>query len=318
MSAGTGGETRRRKVIITCAVTGSIHTPTMSPYLPVTPDEIADASVAAAKAGAAIIHLHARQPSDGRPSADPEHFREFMTKISAACDAVLNVSTGGSSLMTLDTRLAPARALKPEMCSLNMGSMNFGIFPMLEKFPNWRHDWEPALLEATKRTVFQNTFNDIETILEDVGREGGAKFEFECYDIGQIELLGFYLKRGLVEPPLYVQFVLGVLGGAGASVENLVHMKATADRLLGDAYQFSVLAAGGRQMGVATAGAIMGGNVRVGLEDNLTIAPGVLARSNAEQVAKMRRILDELGLDVATADEARAMLKLKGRNAVGF
>lgn len=308
----------RRKVIITCAVTGSIHTPTMSPHLPITPDEIAEASIAAARAGAAIIHLHARQPADGRPSADAQLFRAFMTRINDACDAVLNISTGGSSLMSLDTRLAPARALKPEMCSLNMGSMNFGIFPMLEKFTDWKHEWEPALLAATKKTVFQNTFDDIETILADVGKGGGAKFEFECYDVGQVELLAFYLRRGLVEPPLYVQFVLGVLGGAGASVENLVHLKGTADRLLGDAYQFSVLAAGGKQMGIATAGAIMGGNVRVGLEDNLTIAPGVLAKSNAEQVAKMRRILDELGLDVATADDARAMLKLKGRAAVAI
>jgi len=312
------GEAKRRKVIITCAVTGSIHTPTMSPHLPVTPEEIAEASVAAAKEGAAIIHLHARWPEDGRPSAEPDHFRAFMTRIAAESDAVLNVSTGGSSLMTLDARLVPARAMKPEMCSLNMGSMNFGIFPMLEKYPNWRHDWEPALLEATKRTVFQNTFENIETILAEIGKRDGAKFEFECYDIGQIELLAFYLKRGLVEPPLYVQFVLGVLGGAGASVENLVHMKATADRLLGDAYQFSVLAAGGKQMAIATTGAILGGNVRVGLEDNLTISPGVLAKSNAEQVAKMRRILTELGLDVATPDEARRALKLKGAKAVGF
>lgn len=312
------GDAKRRKVIITCAVTGSIHTPTMSPYLPVTPEEIAEASIAAAREGAAIVHLHARFPDDGRPSAEPEHFRAFMTRIAAECDAVLNVSTGGSSLMTLDARLAPARAMKPEMCSLNMGSMNFGIFPMLEKYPNWRHDWEPALLAATKRTVFQNTFENIEAILSEIGKGDGAKFEFECYDVGQIELLGFYLKRGLVEPPLYVQFVLGVLGGAGASVENLVHMKGTADRLLGDAYQFSVLAAGGRQMAIATTGAILGGNVRVGLEDNLTIGPGALAKSNAEQVAKIRRILNELGLDVATPDEARRMLKTKGKKAVGF
>ncbi len=315
MAASEGA---RRKVIITCAVTGSVHTPTMSPYLPVTPDEIADASIAAAKAGAAVIHLHARHPDSGRPSADLAHFRAFMSKIASECDAVLNVSTGGSSLMSLDDRLAPARAMKPEVCSLNMGSMNFGIFPMLEKFPNWRHDWEPALLEATRRTVFQNTFENIETILAEIGARDGAKFEFECYDVGQVELLGFYLKRELVKPPLFVQFVLGVLGGAGASVENLVHMKGVADRVLGDAYQFSVLAAGGKQMAIATTGAILGGNVRVGLEDNLTIAPGVLAQSNAEQVAKVRRILDELGLDIATADEARAMLKTKGRAAVGF
>ena len=308
----------RRNVIITCAVTGSIHTPTMSPHLPLSPAEIAEASIGAAEAGAAIIHLHARDPESGAPSADPEHFRAFLEPIKRATDAVINISTGGSSVMSLDTRLAPARALRPEMCSLNMGSMNFGTFPMLEKYDRWKHNWEPALLNATRKTVFQNTFDDIETILEDVGERGGARFEFECYDVGQIETLGFYLKQGRVKPPLYVQFVLGVLGGAGATVENLVHMKATADRVLGDAYDFSVLAAGGKQIAMATTGAIMGGNVRVGLEDNLTIAPGVLAKSNAEQVMKIRRIVEELGLGVATPGEARARLALKGAAKIGF
>jgi uncharacterized protein (DUF849 family) len=311
-------EKSRRGVIITCAVTGSIHTPTMTPYLPVTAEEIADASIGAAEEGAAIIHLHARDPETGAPSADPEHFRSFIEPISRATDAVLNISTGGSSVMSLDTRLAPARRLRPEMCSLNMGSMNFGTFPMLDKYQSWKHNWEPALLEATRRTVFKNTFEDIEAILEDIGEAGGARFEFECYDVGQIETLGYYLKRGLVRPPLYVQFVLGVLGGAGASVENLVHMKGVADRVLGDAYEFSVLAAGGKQIAIAAAGAILGGNVRVGIEDNITIAPGVLATSNAEQVAKIRRIVEELGLAVATPAEARARLALKGADKTEF
>jgi len=314
---GQGGGAGRPPVIVTCAVTGSIHTPTMSPYLPLTPAQIAEASIAAAQAGAAIIHLHARDPASGAPSADPDVFRAFLEPIAAATDAVLNLSTGGSSLMDLDTRLAPARRLRPEMCSLNMGSMNFGIFPLLDKYSDWQHDWEPRLLEATRRTIFRNTFEDIETILEELGG-AGARFEFECYDVGQIETLGFYLRRGLIRAPLYVQFVLGVLGGAGASVENLVHMKAVADRVLGDAYEFSVLAAGARQMPLATAGAILGGNVRVGLEDSLTVPPGVLARSNAEQVARIRRILEELGLQVATPAQARERLQLKGAAHVGF
>lgn len=316
--AAARAEKGRRSVIITCAVTGSIHTPTMTPHLPVTAEEIAEASIGAAEAGAAIIHLHARDPESGAPSADPEHFRAFIEPISKASDAILNISTGGSSVMSLETRLAPARRLRPEMCSLNMGSMNFGTFPMLDKYADWKHNWEPALLEATRRTVFKNTFEDIEAILEEIGEGGGARFEFECYDVGQIETLGYYLKRGVVRAPLYVQFVLGVLGGAGASLENLVHMKGVADRVLGDAYEFSVLAAGGRQIAIAAAGAILGGNVRVGLEDNITIAPGVLATSNAEQVAKIRRIVEELGLSVATPAEARARLALKGADRTGF
>jgi uncharacterized protein (DUF849 family) len=307
-----------RKVIITCAVTGSIHTPTMSQYLPVTPEEIAAASITAAEAGAAIIHLHARNPENGYPSARLEDFMGFLPAIKSACDAVVNISTGGSSLMTLDQRLAPARGTKPEMCSLNMGSMNFGIFPLKTRYRNWRYDWEPELLEATRKTIFQNTFDDIESIIEELGNRHGARFEFECYDVGHIETLAYYLKKGLVKPPLYVQFVLGVLGGAGASPENLLHMKSTADRLLGDAYLFSGLGAGGAQIPLATMAAILGGNVRVGLEDSLTIGKGELARSNAEQVAKIRRILEELGLEIATAKEARHMLHLKGADNTGF
>ncbi len=307
-----------RKVIITCAVTGSIHTPTMSPYLPVTPAEIAEASIAAAQAGAAIIHLHARDPETGFPSADAAHFMEFLPEIKVHCDAVLNISTGGSSVMSLDERLAPARAANPEMCSLNMGSMNFGIFPLKDHYSDWQHEWEPRLLDATRGTIFRNTFDDIELILSDLGDAGGARFEFECYDIGHIETLAYYLHKGLVRPPLYVQFVLGVLGGIGASPENLLAMKTTADRLLGAAYEFSVLGAGGMQMRLATMGAVLGGNVRVGLEDSLTIAPGTLAKSNAEQVTKICRILEELSLEIATADEAREILALKGSDLVAF
>jgi len=307
-----------RKVIITCAVTGSIHTPTMSPYLPVTPEEIAESSIQAARAGAAIIHLHARDPETGYPSANPDHFMAFLPRIKTECDAVINISTGGSSLMSLDERLAPARLARPEMCSLNMGTMNFGIFPLQERYSGWKHAWEPKLLDATRRVPFRNTFEDIETILDDLGRDRGARFEFECYDLGQVETLAFYLRKGRVEPPLYVQFVLGVLGGVGASPDNLMAMKACADRLLGDQYEFSVLATGAMQMRLATMGAVLGGNVRVGLEDSLSIAPRELARSNAEQVSKIRLILETLNLEIATADEARLRLQTKGRDQQGF
>ena len=307
-----------RKVIITCAVTGSIHTPTMSPWLPVTPEEIAESSIEAAKAGAAIIHLHARDPESGRPSASTEHFMEFLPLIKSGCDAVVNISTGGSSLMSLDERLAPARLAQPEMCSLNMGTMNFGIFPLKERYSDWKHPWEPELLEATRHTPFRNSFQDIETILEDLGQKAGVRFEFECYDLGQIETLAYYLKKGLVQPPLYVQFVFGVLGGVGASPDNLFAMKTAADRLLGDQYEFSILAAGAMQMRLATMGAIMGGNVRVGLEDSLTIGPHELARSNAQQVEKIRRVLETLNLEIATADEARERLQTKGKIQQNF
>ena len=307
-----------RKVIVTCAVTGSIHTPTMSEHLPITPQEIADASVAAAEAGAAIVHLHARDPETGFPSADPDHFEPFLKSIKARSDVVLNISTGGSSVMSLDTRLAPSRVFEPEMCSLNMGSMNFGTFPLAERYSGWKHNWEPELLAKTRETIFKNSFADIETILDDLGEKRGARFEFECYDIGHVETLAFYLRQGRVKPPLYVQFVLGVLGGAGATVENLVHLKNRADQLLGDAYRFSVLGAGAKQLPIATVGAVLGGNVRVGLEDSLIMAGGDLARSNAEQVRAIRTILEQLGLAVATPDEAREILALKGGAAVAF
>lgn len=306
------------KVIITCAVTGSIHTPTMSPHLPITPEEITAQAVAAARAGAAILHLHARNPKTGQPTADPDVFMQFLPRIKEQCDAVINITTGGSSLMTLEERLAAPLKAQPEMASLNMGSMNFGLFPMKERYSEWKFDWEPKLLDATKEVVFKNTFADIETIFDLLGNQHGTRFEFECYDVGQIQTLAFYLKEGLINKPVFVQFVLGVLGGIDAHPENLMHMKATADRLLGDNYQFSVLSAGRMQIPLATIGAILGGNVRVGLEDSLLIGRGKLATNNAEQVTKIRTILEELGYEIASPAEARQMLRLKGANQVNF
>ncbi|TCK31132.1 uncharacterized protein (DUF849 family) [Ancylobacter aquaticus] len=300
-----------RPVILTCAVTGSIHTPSMSPYLPVTPEEIADQAIEAAEAGAAILHLHARDPATGMPSAEPALFRDIVERIRARSNAVLNLSTGGSSRMTLDHRLAAARLIEPEMCSLNMGSMNFGLFPLADRY-EWRHDWERGFLEATRSVIFRNSFEDIETILTDLGAERGARFELECYDVGHLQTVAFYLRQGLLQPPVFLQFVLGVLGGIDAAPEQLLHMKATADRLIGADYHFSVLAAGRQQMPLGTMGFILGGNVRVGLEDNLAIARGQLATSNAEQVRKMRRIVEELGYRLATPDEVRERLALKG------
>lgn len=305
----------QRPVIITCAVTGSIHTPTMSPHLPITPAQIADQAVEAAQAGAAILHLHARDPETGMPSADPALFADIVARIRSRSDAVLNLSTGGSSRMTLDERLAAARQIQPEMCSLNMGSMNFGLFPLLERYGDWKHDWEPGFLEATRSVIFKNSFADIEAILSDLGESGGARFELECYDVGHLQTLAVYRDKGLLKAPLFLQFVLGVLGGIDAAPEQLMHMKATADRLLGTDYEFSVLAAGRHQMPLGTMGVILGGHVRVGLEDNLTIGRGKLATSNAEQVRKIRRIIEELGHRRATPDEARALLALKGDRA---
>lgn len=306
------------KVIITCAVTGSIHTPTMSPHLPITPQEIADQAVAAAEAGASILHLHARDPATGQPTADPAVFMQFLPEIKRRCDAVINITTGGSSLMTLEQRLAAPILAEPEMASLNMGSMNFGLFPMKKRHDQWRFEWEPKLLDATREVVFQNTFANIEQIFKALGDGCGTRFEFECYDVGHIQTLAFYLREGLIKKPLFVQFVLGVLGGIDASPESLMHMKATADRLLGGDYQFSVLSAGRMQISLATLGAILGGNVRVGLEDSLLIAKNTLASSNAEQVQKIRRIVEELGHEIATPAEARAMLHLKGADRVAF
>ena len=307
----------RKKVVITCAVTGSVHTPTMSPYLPVTPDRIAAEAIAAAEAGASILHLHARDPRNGRPTADPDVFMQFLPRIKQATDAVINITTGGSSLMTLDQRLAAPLRAEPEMCSLNMGSMNFALFPMLDKPREWQHEWEPQLLEATRDTIFKNTFADMETVLEKLGQGCGTRVEFECYDVGHLYSLAHFLERGLVSGPLFIQFVFGILGGIGADPENLTHMKRIADKLFGQDYEFSVLAAGRHQMPMLSIAAAMGGNVRVGLEDSLHDGRA-LAKSNADQVRRIRSILDGLSLEVATPAEAREMLALKGGDKVAF
>ena len=306
------------KIIISCAITGSIHTPSMSPYLPVTPDAIAEQAIGAAQAGAAILHLHARDPADGRPSADPAHFRAFLPRIKAGCDAVINLSTGGSAVMTLDQRLAGPLAAAPEMASLNMGTMNFALYPMLGKDRDWLHDWEEPFLRNSDDLVFRNTPRDIAGILQRLGAERGARFEFECYDVGHLYMLAHLRDRGMVQAPIFIQFVMGVLGGIAAEPEHLAHLKATADRLFGRDYQFSVLAAGRQQLPMAAISAGMGGHVRVGLEDNLFISRGVLATSNAEQVARIRTIVEGMGREVATPHEARAILGLKGAARVGF
>ncbi|MDZ7747823.1 MAG: 3-keto-5-aminohexanoate cleavage protein [Halofilum sp. (in: g-proteobacteria)] len=307
-----------RKAIITCAVTGSVHTPTMSEYLPVTPEQIAEQAIGAAAAGAAILHLHARDPADGRPSPDPEVFMRFLPRIRAATDAVVNISTGGGMPMTVHDRMQAALRAQPEMASLNMGTMNFGLYPVAARYREWKYEWEPGFLESSRDFVFKNTFADIETLLAELGEGCGTRFEFECYDVGHLYTLAHFLERGLVQPPLFVQFVLGILGGIGGDADNLAFMKRTADKLFGDAYRFSVLGAGRHQVPLATMGATMGGNVRVGLEDNLFIEKGVLARSNAEEVEKIRAILEGLSLEVATPAEAREMLGLKGGDQVAF
>jgi len=306
------------KIIITCAVTGSIHTPSMSPYLPVTADEISEQSVAAAAAGASILHLHARDPENGKPSALPRHFMGFLPRIKQASDAVVNLTTGGSALMTLDDRLAAPRAAEPEMCSLNMGSMNFALYPAAERIEEWKYDWEKPFLEGSDDLVFKNTPRDIAHVLSEMGDKRGARFEFECYDVSHLYMLRHFADRGLVRPPYFVQFVFGVLGGIGADPDNLMHMKHIADKLFGEDYAFSVLAAGRHQMPLTTMAALMGGHVRVGLEDSLMIARGQLARSNAEQVDKIRRIVEELGREVATPDDARSLLGLKGADRTAF
>lgn len=305
-----------RKVIITCAITGSVHTPSMSPHLPLTPDQIAEQAIDAANAGAAILHLHARNPEDGRPSFDPQVYRRFLPRIHAATDAVLNITTGGSIAMTLEQRLAGAIDLSAEMASCNMGSMNFGFFPILEKMKEFKHGWERDHIEASRSSIFRNTFADIEQVFARLGVAHGTRFEFECYDVGHLYTLKHFVDRGLVQGPIFVQFVLGVLGGIGADPENLTYLKRVADKLLGDRYQWSVLGTGRHQMSLATQAAVMGGNVRVGLEDSLSNAGGQLATSNAEQVRRIRGILESLGLEIATPAEARQMLGLKGRDQI--
>ena len=307
-----------RKVIISCAVTGSAHVPSMSEYLPITPAEIRAQALEAAQAGAAILHLHARNPSDGRPTPKPEVFRGFVPDIARETDAVINISTGGSTRMSLDERLAYARVARPEMCSLNMGSMNFSLHPVAEKMTSWRFDWEKEYVEGMEDMIFRNTFRDIKNILTEF-RDHGTRFEFECYDVGHLYNLAHFIDAGLIKPPFFIQSVFGILGGIGADPENLSLMRATADRLFGrENYHFSILGAGRHQMPLVTMGAILGGNVRVGLEDSVYLSKGVKAKSNAEQVRKIRRILEELSFEIATPAEARQMLGLKGRDAVSF
>ncbi|WP_454739332.1 3-keto-5-aminohexanoate cleavage protein [Cupriavidus necator] len=308
---------KQRKVIITCAVTGAIHTPTMSQYLPITAREIEDAAVGAIEAGCAIVHLHARDPKDGRPSQSVELFKEFVGNIKARSNGIINLTTGGSPAMTVEERLQPALQLKPEVASLNMGSMNFALYPLLGKYPTFKHDWEPKYLESTRDLVFRNTFKDIEFILSSCA-DNGTRFEFECYDTSHLYNLAHFADRGIVKPPFFVQTVFGILGGIGTHPEDVAHMKRTADRLFGDQFIWSVLGAGRFQMPIAAMAGAMGGNVRVGLEDSLWDGPGTLAESNAAQVRRVRTILEGLSLGIASPDEARSMLALKGADNVNF
>jgi len=308
---------QQKKVIISCAVTGAIHTPSMSPHLPVTADEIAEASIAAGEAGAAIIHLHARDPVTGKPDQRPEAFTPFLTQIKARSQAIINLTTGGSPYMTVHERMQPAKMLKPEVASMNMGTMNFGLFPMLKRFKDFKYDWERPYLEGSKDLIFRNTYGDLETVLTELS-VNDTRYEFECYDTAHLYNLAHFVERGLVKAPFFIQTVFGILGGIGTHPDDVMHMKRTADRLFGDDYRWSVLGAGASQMKVAAMAASMGGNVRVGLEDSLWIAKGQLASSNAQQVRKVREILEGLGLEIATPDEAREILQLKGASQVAF
>jgi uncharacterized protein (DUF849 family) len=306
-----------RKVIITCAVTGAIHTPSMSPHLPITPEEIADAAIGAAEAGAAVVHLHARRPSDGLPDQDPKAFAPFLRVIKQRSNCIINITTGGAPTMSIEERLRPAHHFAPEVASLNMGSMNFGLYPMLNRFKDFKYAWERPYLEGSRDRIFKNTFADIEHILTSCA-ENGTRFEVECYDIGHLYTLAHFAERGVIKPPFFVQSVFGILGGIGPHPEDVAHMKRTADRLFGNEYHWSVLGAGRNQLPIAAMAAAMGGNVRVGLEDSLWIGAGKLAESNAQQVTKARQIIEGLGLDIASSDEARDILELKGGDRVNF
>ena len=309
---------KNNKVIITCAITGGIHVPTMSDYLPITPEEIAQQSIDAANAGASILHLHARDPENGRPTSDPEIFNKFLPVIKDATNAVINITTGGGLQMTVDQRLEAPLQFKPEMCSLNMGSMNFALFPAASKLSNWKHEWEKPFLEASEDFIFRNTFGDVRKIVKILGDECGTKFEHECYDIGHLYNLAHFVDAGIIKPPFLIQSIFGVLGGIGPEMDNVIFMKQTADRLFGDNYIWSVLAAGRFQIPFVTQAAMMGGNVRVGLEDSIYLGKGVLAKSNAEQVIKIKKILEELGMQIATPDDTRSILGLKGKDLVNF
>jgi uncharacterized protein (DUF849 family) len=306
------------KVIITCAVTGSIHTPSMSPHLPISAEQIATQAIAAAEAGASVLHLHARQPEDGRPTQDPARFMDFLPRIKMATDAVINITTGGGLGMTIEERMAPALAANAELASLNMGSMNFGAWELAGKRQDWTHDWEAPYLSSTYDLIYPNTFGMIDRIISTLGDGCGTRFEFECYDVSHLYNLAYFVERARLKPPFLVQCILGVRGGIGADSENLLHMRRIADKLFGDDYYLSCLALGRTQMGFLTQCALLGGHVRVGLEDSLYLSRGELAQSNAQQVTKIRRILTELGLEIATPDDARQMLDLKGKDNVAF
>jgi uncharacterized protein (DUF849 family) len=312
------GGSEMNKIIISCAITGAVHTPSMSPHLPVTPAEIATQAIEAAEAGASVLHLHARDPETGKPTPDPDVFMQFLPAIKQSTDAIVNITTGGGMGMSIEERLAAAVRASPELCSLNMGSMNFGMYPMLAKYKDFQHAWEPAYLESSRDWIFRNTFKDIETILMRLGEGHGTKFEFECYDVGHLYTLAHFLDRKLVTPPLFVQTIFGILGGVGADTENLLHLKRIADKLFGDQYRWSVMASGRNQMPFITMGALNGSHVRVGLEDSLYAGKGKLAVSNAEQVRLIRSIVELLSLEVATPSETREILGLKGRDRVGF
>ena len=307
-----------RKVIITCAVTGAVHVPSQSPYLPITPEQIATQAIGAAKAGAAILHLHARTPEDGSPDSRPETYRQFLPQITSRTDAIINITTGGNPQVPIEERLLAPMDLKPEMCSLNMGSMNFGLYPVADRVKEFQYEWEAPYLERSRSNIFRNTFADIEFILKNLGEANGTRFEHECYDVGHLYTLAHFMDRGLVKPPVFVQTIFGILGGIGPETENLMHMRRTADHLFGDDYVWSVLGAGRHQFNLVTIGAIMGGNVRVGLEDNVYLGKGQLAESNADQVSKIRRILTELSLEIASPADVRELLQLKGAGNVGF
>ncbi|MBI36266.1 MAG: 3-keto-5-aminohexanoate cleavage protein [Alphaproteobacteria bacterium] len=309
---------KKTKVIISCAITGAIHTPTMSPHIPITPDEIAQASIEAAEAGASIIHLHARNPEDGKPTGDPDVFMEFLPRIKQNTDAVVNITTGGGLGMHVDERIAAAVRAEPEVTSFNMGSMNFGLFNLVNRYDEWKYDWEKPYLEMTDDFIFTNTFKQMEYIITELADKRGVKFEHECYDVSHLYNTHYFYSTGRLKPPIFLQFIFGIMGGIGAELDHLIHMKNTADRLFGDDYVFSVLAAGRHQLNFTTQSAMMGGSVRVGLEDSLYIAKGKLAERNADQVAKIRNICENLSLEVATPDEAREILDLKGGDMVKF
>jgi uncharacterized protein (DUF849 family) len=308
---------KQRKVVITCAVTGAIHTPSMSPHLPITADEIADAAIGAYEAGAAVVHLHARDPKDGRPDQRPEAFEPFLKRIKKTCNVVVNITTGGAPTMLVEERLRPCAHFKPEIASLNMGSMNFGLYPMLNRFKEFKHDWERPYLEGSYDRIFKNTFQDIDNILTTCAKNG-TRFEVECYDIGHLYTLRHFADRGLIKPPFFIQSVFGILGGIGPHPEDVAHMKRTIDRLFGDEYVWSVLGAGRNQLPIAAQSVSLGGNVRVGLEDSLWIGAGKLAETNAQQVRAARQVIEGLGLELATPDEAREILQLKGGSNVNF